>query len=218
MKEVNRIKTRISLSKGKIIAVFLAMTMAVSFLPATYAFAETPEDETSVETPLTTEITLTLAEIPQDESAPVPTAPGNSLVANEDGTYIELDENGISILQWTWDTEVGEWKSEPVTQWSWTVEDVAWEFEQSDVPLTEWTFTDTVEWEFEDEAVPLEDWNFGTATEEWDFTEIPKTDDSTDLFLRAALFGTSTLGLAALILTLKKSVGIIKSRSIMNNK
>jgi hypothetical protein len=212
MKMVSHIKTRISVSKGKIIAVFLSMMMAVSFLPTAYAFADTPEPETSAEIPVTTEILLTLSETAQDASAPVPdappisTAPGNILVANEDGTYIELDGNGISILQWTWDAEVGEWKSEPVAQWSWTEETVEWVFEESDVPLSEWTFTDTVEWEFEDEAVPLEEWNFGTATEEWDFTEIPKTDDSTDLFLRAALFGTSALGLAVLILMSKKSV------------
>ncbi|MDR1617321.1 MAG: LPXTG cell wall anchor domain-containing protein, partial [Syntrophomonadaceae bacterium] len=45
-------------------------------------------------------------------NTPTPTSPGNSLIPNEDGTYTELDEDGIPLGVWELD-EDGEWEFLP---------------------------------------------------------------------------------------------------------
>jgi hypothetical protein len=41
--------------------------------------------------------------------APTPNAEGNSLIPGPNGTYIELDENGVPLGEWHYDDDAGEW-------------------------------------------------------------------------------------------------------------
>jgi hypothetical protein len=41
--------------------------------------------------------------------APTPGAEGNSLIPGPNGTYVELDENGVPLGEWRYDDDAGEW-------------------------------------------------------------------------------------------------------------
>ncbi|MCL1829115.1 MAG: DUF5979 domain-containing protein [Oscillospiraceae bacterium] len=38
-----------------------------------------------------------------------PSDPGNTLIPNDDGTFTEIDENGVPLTVWRWDPELEEW-------------------------------------------------------------------------------------------------------------
>jgi pilin isopeptide linkage protein len=78
--------------------------------PGSSGSSETPP------TPPTTpaEPPATPAEPPAEPPAngtlpPLPTSPGNSLIPNGSGGYIELDEDGTPLGEWHYDDETGEW-------------------------------------------------------------------------------------------------------------
>ena len=46
---------------------------------------------------------------------PVPMSPGNQVVADESGGWLELDEEGVPLGKWDWDDNTGEWVFEDFT-------------------------------------------------------------------------------------------------------
>ena len=44
---------------------------------------------------------------------PEPQTENNTVVADEDGSWIEYDENGVPLGRWTWDPDLDEWVFEP---------------------------------------------------------------------------------------------------------
>jgi hypothetical protein len=44
---------------------------------------------------------------------PTPSIPGHSVILGENGSYIELDENGIPLGEWRWDENAGQWIFDP---------------------------------------------------------------------------------------------------------
>jgi hypothetical protein len=72
----------------------------------------TPSENTPSQTPPAEQG----AEEPEETPAPAPTPPnasGNTLIPNDDGTFTELDENGVPLGTWRYDEDSGDWIFEP---------------------------------------------------------------------------------------------------------
>jgi uncharacterized repeat protein (TIGR02543 family) len=66
---------------------------------------ETPDPSPTPDPTPTPEPTPT----PTPEQPPVPNIPGNTVVPGDDGSYIELDEDGTPKGEWHWDDSAEEW-------------------------------------------------------------------------------------------------------------